>query len=509
MVGRTEPVVAEQAQYRFEPLDRRGLLLGLGAGQLAVAAAALVLSLAAVNRWPGLLGFTAAAAMVAVAVALCRPLCGKPPTQWVAVATRFVARRRTVISRPPRHNPGKPGHNTTGQGHDAGGPVAAPEALTTKADRLRGRREVAPALKFPTKTFAPGTYLCELAATPDDGALGALIDEHQGTAAALLRARGAAFCLLDGPDKARRLAAWAAVLESLAGRRSSLARLQWCQRSLPGDSHALLAHLRRAGQPQRPGFAGHAALLERAGERSWRHETLLVVVVRCRSRRGRPSEEGAAALRAEVRSLRSQMHSVGLVCEGLLDAVSVARALGDGLVPGLPAAPRAYPWPLAFRETWSDVRADGLWHRTYWVAEWPRSRVGPDFLSPLLMGQGRRSFSVVMAPVPAERAIRDAESARTAQLADSHLRAQGGFLETAQHRRQAEAVEGREAELADGRAAFELSGYVTVSAGDRPALEQACSQMERAAAAARLCVRPLYGQQKEALMWSLPLGRGL
>jgi hypothetical protein len=44
---------------------------------------------------------------------------------------------------------------------------------------------------------------------------------------------------------------------------------------------------------------------------------------------------------------------------------------------------------------------------------------------------------------------------------------------------------------------------------DRPELEQACSELERAAGAARLSVRALYGQQREALTWALPFGRGV
>jgi hypothetical protein len=203
------------------------------------------------------------------------------------------------------------------------------------------------------------------------------------------------------------------------------------------------------------------------------------------------------------------MRNAGLVCQGVLDGSGAAAALGGFLLPDLVRHPGAHPWPLSVEEHWADVHADLSWHRTYWVAEWPRSRVGPDFLSPLLVGMGRRSFSVVMAPVPPERAVRDAESSRTAQLADAQLRAQGGFLETAQHRRQAEALEGRETELADGRGSFRLAGYVSVSADDKPGLEQACAELERAAGAAKLCLRPLFGQQREALTWALPFGRGL
>jgi hypothetical protein len=357
--------------------------------------------------------------------------------------------------------------------------------------------------------FVPGLFLSEIPAEDGGGAIGALVDERAGTAAAIMRAQGSSFCLLDDTDKERKLAAWAAVLESLSNQRSTLVRLQWCQRALPGDGHALLAHLRRAGHPASPGYAGHMELLEQAGPRAIRHETLLVVVVRARSRHGRPGREGAAALRNEVRALRTQMRNGGLVCQGVLDGRAAAAALGGFLLPDLARHPGAHPWPLAVEEHWADVHADLSWHRTYWVAEWPRSRVGPDFLSPLLVGTGRRSFSVVMAPVPPERAVRDAESSRTAQLADAQLRAQGGFLETARQRRQAEAVEGRETELADGRGSFELAGYVSVSADDKPGLEEACAELERAAGAAKLCLRPLFGQQKEALTWALPFGRGL
>jgi hypothetical protein len=274
-----------------------------------------------------------------------------------------------------------------------------------------------------------------------------------------------------------------------------------------------LGHLQRGGDAASPGFAGHVALLERVGAKSWRHETLLLIAVRCRARaRGRHarlSDEDADALRNQVRSLRAQMRNVGLVCEGVLDQAGAAVALGGFLVPGLDRHPGAHPWPLALEEHWADVRADGSWHRTYWVAEWPRSSVGPDFLSPLLIGTGRRSFSVVMAPVPPERAERDAQSSRTAQVADAKLRAQGGFLETARQRRQAEALEGREERLVDGRGVFKLAGYFTVSGSDKVALEAACADLERAAGAAKVSLRLLYGQQKEALTWALPFGRGL
>jgi hypothetical protein len=364
-------------------------------------------------------------------------------------------------------------------------------------------------MRLPARTLASGLYLDELVAGAPERYLGVLMDERGGTAAAVLRAKGGPFCLLDGDEKLRKLACWGAVLESLASHRSNLARLQWCQRSLPGDSQSLVRHLRLVGDQRSPAYGGQLGLAAAAGPRSWQHETLLVVVVRWQGRFGRAAKEGGELLRNEVRALRAQLRSAGLVCEPALDAQAVAAAVGRFLGPGLRDHPRAYQWPLAVEERWGELRIDGSWHRTYWVAEWPRSNVGPDFLSPLLLGPGRRAFSVVMSPVPPERAARDTESSRTAQLADSHLRAQGGFLETAQHRRRAEALEGRETQLADGRGAFEFAGYVTVSAAELTGLEESCAELERSAGAARLCLRNLYGQQREALTWAMPFGRGL
>lgn len=464
--------------YRFEPLPKGGLILGLGAGQLAVVAVSVFVSFLVLRALPGTAGFLAAGGVVFFAGALCRPVMGRNGLEWAGIASSFLGRPKRQLSPPPAHAP---------------------------------RPRELPALRLPSRTFASRSYLNEVPPTEADGALGVVVDESTGMATALVRARGGEFCLLDGPGKERRLAAWAAVLESVANQKSKLVRIQWCQRALPGDAVSLLTHLRSAGDPASASFGDHEDLLESAGSRSWRHETLLVVSVRSSvaRRHGRLPEEVARELRNEVGSVRVQLHNAGIACDGPLDAQATAVALGASLVPGLDRHPGAHSWPLAIEEHWAEVRVDGWWHRTYWVAEWPRSRVGPDFLSPLLVGRGRRSFSVVMAPVPPDRAARDAESSRTSQLADAQLRAQGGFLETARHRRQAEAVEGREAELADGRGAYQLAGYVSVSAEGKDELRRGCADLERSAGAARLCLRALYGQQREALTWALPFGRGL
>ena len=464
----------DEGSYRFEPLERRGLLLGLGLSQLIVLAAAVLAAIGLAKTWPGAVGFLATAGALASGGLLCRPVAGRPPSQWLRVAATFASRRRVLAQSPPAVAPG-------------------------------------PALRLPARTFAPGVYLCELPATNGQTAMGTLLDEKTGTAAALLRARGGPFCLLDEKDKEHQLAAWASVLESVSAQRSSLARLQWCRPRLASRQRTPSGSPpvdRRRSQPRvRRSCAVTGASREKvvaARDFSGRFGAMPRT-----SRASRADRRGTETLRNQVRAIRAQMRSAGFVCEGVLDAAGAATAIGGFLVAGLNQNPGAFPWPLAVEEHWSEVRAEGCWHRTFWVAEWPRSRIRPDFLSPLLVGTARRSVSVVMAPIPPERAARDAESSRTAEVADAQLRAQGGFLQTARQRRQAEALEGRETELADGRGAFELAGYITVSASDKPGLEEAASELERAAGAAKLSLRPLYGQQKEALGWALPFGRGI
>jgi hypothetical protein len=173
------------------------------------------------------------------------------------------------------------------------------------------------------------------------------------------------------------------------------------------------------------------------------------------------------------------------------------------------ARPGKWPWATGSDESWCAWRADDAWHATYWISEWPRLDVNPDFLTPLLLCDGRRTVSVIMAPVPADRAAREARAARAADAADDELRARAGFLPSARRGREAEGVLRRETELADGHAEFRFAGYVTVTAGSLEELEGACVETQQAGQRAHLELSRLYGRQAEAFTWTLPLGRGL
>ena len=63
-----------------------------------------------------------------------------------------------------------------------------------------------------------------------------------------------------------------------------------------------------------------------------------------------------------------------------------------------------------------------------------------------------RTVSATIEPVPFSRAMRRAEVAQTAEVAEEMTRARQGFVTTARNRKRAQAVSRREEELADGHA---------------------------------------------------------
>jgi hypothetical protein len=178
--------------------------------------------------------------------------------------------------------------------------------------------------------------------------------------------------------------------------------------------------------------------------------------------------------------------------------------------PAREGAPPHEAYPHATEATWSHYRADGAWHTTYWIAEWPRVAVGPDFLAPLLLRtRAVRAVSVVMEPVDPHRSAREVEAAVTRDEANRSIRQQRGFTTTARRSRQEDAVRERESELAVGHTEYRFSGYVTVTARTEDDLERACGEIEQRASQSRIALRRMYGEQDLAFTTTLPLARGL
>jgi hypothetical protein len=500
-----------RARFRFGPRDRRGLVAGVRTGQLAVVAASLVCAVGLARGVHGpSAGVAATGAALAGTGAACWPVRGRTLEQWLPVVLRFLA------ARPARRS--------------AAPPDARRAPSSRRPPQLLSRLEVVEA------RAAAGRPI------------GAVHDTRLGTLSAVCSLGGESFALLAEEERTRRVGTWAAVLASGARERAAVHRLQWVSRTLPdprermrrgaaGRSQAAAgvvaaghssAGSDAAGHGSENGLRGedaahggdamaaaarsYATLVRLEAERALRNELLLALTVRVRSARagGAGLTEAAAVLADEVAMLERRCREAGLPVDGVLSPVGLRAALRRGLEARSRTDPGSdRPWPGVLEEHWASARTDGTWHATFWIAEWPRTDVGSDFLLPLLVGcSERRSVSVVMAPLAPLRAVRAAEHARTSTVADAELRRRHGFAVTARARHEHDAVVRRESELAEGHAGYRFSGYLTVSAPSQAELERACGRVEQAAALARLELLRLYGSQAEALCCTLPVGRG-
>jgi hypothetical protein len=497
--------VSERRRYRFGPLEQRAVVGPLRAGQVVVVALAALLALAALYAAGGWLGMGLAIALLAAAGgAILVPVEGRTAEEWAPVLGRWAlgrSERRRYRS-------------------------SAPQAGALWGTGQTGAHE----LSLPAELSA----LRMLEAPYGSDRVGVLHDRAAGTYTAALAVRAGAFGLLDGAEQERKLDAWGSVLASLARDGSPVRRLQWIERTLPARGDELAAHLqaeRDRAVPLESGLvASYIELVEAAAPATTEHEILLCLQVdeRRAAREMRRLGGGSAAacelVLREAETLAERLSLAEVTVFGLLRPRRYAAALRDAFdpygrqgrgraalaSPGREGVEPALMGPLAAEESWSCYRTDSAVHRTYWISSWPRTDVGPAFLAPLLMQTtALRTVAVCMEPVPHSLAIRRAEAARTAEVAEEMQRERQGFMTTARVRRRQQASARREEELADGHAEMRLAGFATVSGSGEEDLERSAPEVEHAAQLARLELQPLYGEQAAGFTFTLPLCRGL
>ena len=554
---------SERVRYRFSPLERRGVIAGWRGGQIASVAAGLVVGVFGLRSSPSVAGVLIALASVAAAVAFAFwPVLGRTGDQWLPLGVRWLWVRGLGNGR--QHAPG-PGH-----GHRVSlDPVGSPRGGSTPGSSgvrysmapplgpvgARSGRSVFSGLTVVGVPFGPASSPTEV---------GVVIDGPSRTATAVLSVQGHSFALLGPTDQDARIAAWARVLSAMAREGSAVHRIQWIESCLPDDGSSVRNHWATHAVlgADTPAGRSYQALVDEAAPVTRRHRVVLSLSIHTAhsSRSIRTAGRGLAGigtvLGREVLALHRALDGADISVVGVLGPAALARTFSETYAPTRgasghvapdpdaaaraekgrwpappgpdpdhsdhahhpehaekpghthhPAAP--WPWPMAVEPHWDAVRTDATWHATYWIAEWPRVDVTPDFLGPVLFSSLRRSVVMVMEPVSPTRAARQVAQARTADIADGELRRRGGFLVTARHTRERESVEDRDAELADGHAQFRFSGYVTLTADSRPELDAARAVLEQAAGQARIELRLLFGEQDTAFACSLPLGRGL
>ena len=493
--------MSEQIRYRFGPLERRGLLLGMTATQLTLLLVSAGVALFLLHIATNVVTIFFAFFLVGMAGFACF---------WP------VSDGRTLSA-------------------------ALPLAVSWMYRQVRGRNRWVSAAPLVGRTRAAEhtldlpptmTGISILAAPVSGGELGVIKDSRDRTYTAVVSVRGRSFALLDQDAKARLLSQWADVMAGLAREHSPIKRLQWLERTVPDPGDGIGQYLREAIALPHTSTAvrSYLQLIEDAGPATQNHETFVVVQIDAERamrsiRQAGGGDDGACAtLAREIYGLASRLQAAELDVVGLLTPRLLAQSIRISIDPASRNAiamrnvtqpesagvSAAEAWPTATDTAWSHYRTDSAFHVTYWVSEWPRSDVGPDFIAPLLLQTWvHRTVSVTMEAVPPLKAQREVEAARTTDAADADFRTRHGFMTTMRKQREQESVMRREQELADGHADIRFSGYVTVSAPDIDTLDISCQEVEQAAGQSRMMLRRLSGDQDLAFTYTLPLGRGL
>ncbi len=487
--------------YRFGPLERRGILGPVRAGQAAVLGAGVLLAIAVLNGSPnvggGLLATICFAAGATLAAA---PVGSRTVEEWAPVVCGYALRR-------------------------LGGGVRLRSPVPVRGFRTRhGVDEVEP-----SDPHVPNALRdVRIVDAPYRDRLIGVVSERGGRRlTAILACRVTSFSLLDPEAQERRLARWGVILANAAC--SQVRRVQWVERTAPaqGDELARWLHAERdPATPLRgtPMIESYLELIGTTARVTQEHEILLAVQIDARRVRERGKHAEMQALIEETERMAQGLQAAEVTVLGALSPGQLARALRTAFDPygrsELASLETADPtrdglsetnaWPLGAQEAWDHYRSDGAVHATYWIGAWPRVDVSPMFMDALL---GRssvvRTVAVTFEPIVPERSTREAEAAVTRDRADRELRRRFGQSETARQRQAQDATMRRESELAAGHSEVRLSGFVTVSGRDRDELRRASSEVLEHAARARLELHCMYGQQADAFAFTLPLCRGL
>ncbi|HEY2333642.1 MAG TPA: SCO6880 family protein [Solirubrobacterales bacterium] len=495
-----------ERRYRFGPLEQRSVIGPLRAGQVAILAVAALIGLGCLYTLHSFLGMFVAIAALSIATAVIfLPVGGRTVEEWAPVVLRWIIRTRR-----------------SGGKYRSSAPSAGVRAGED------GERTYEPSLP-------PELEGLDLLSVPyGSEEIGVMRDRREGTYTAAIAVRGGAFALRDSAEQERALYGWGDVLASCARDGSPIRRLQWIERTVPGQGDDLASYMQEKRDRSVPLDSNlvrsYIELLESAAPVTQEHEVLLALQIDQRrggrevKRLGGGDEGACELLLREAEALAQRLATAEITVFGLLRPRQYAEVIRDAFDPfgrqgraraalGDPEREGVDPammGPLAEAAGWSHYRTDSAYHCTYWVSSWPRSAVGPTFLAPLLMqGSALRTVSVTIEPIPYSTAMRKAEMAQTAEVAEELSRQRQGFMTTARIRRRQEASSRREEELADGHAQLRVAPFITAYNQTPELLERTKSDVEHGAQLSRLELQPLYGEQDAGFANTLPLCRGL
>ncbi|WP_261570960.1 SCO6880 family protein [Frankia gtarii] len=497
--------------YRLTRRRAGGTLLGLAPIPLVL----LTVGVVALIVLPVLAGALAVGVLVAVICGLLAvlPAPGGPLYQMLPLAVRHLTRRARGADRWAAPLPLLTGSATVGERSTAQDPGRLLPPVLQGLDIVAAPR---PAAGGSAGTVAP---------------IGLVRDRRSGTLTVLLAARGGEFALLDPAEQHQRLSAWSMILAH-AARDPALARLGWslCSAPAPLTEHRRWLAERTREAPEGGGYARAAAdyqeLLDAAAPTLTQHDLRLWLTIDTR-RLPRRADPADAAVRTAL-MLLEQCQDAGLdvaVPDSPVQIAEAVRLRADPTVAATLTGVRrslaeqtglasvlagVHAGPMVMRTHWDAVEVDNVWHRLFWVAQWPALGLQPGWLDPLLVhAEGMRTLSVLCEPVSARLSRRRITS--DAVQVESAVAAREKYsFRVPTHLASAQAaVDQREIELHGGHSEYGYLALVDVAAATRDELDQASRRLaDRAAQTGITELRALHGRHDLAWASSLPLGRG-
>lgn len=529
--------------YTFGPAEPRGVILGQTSGQLLLLVADAMLIIQLLNpasSWPA--RFVMFSALLFSVACSYVPVRGETTLGWS---------RRWLLYRL---------QTATGQDEYIGGPFRMSKAeIEVPAARLPG--------------LLGSTRFLQLSTGPGSPPVVVAHDQREGTYTVVLQLRGDSLHVIEADDQRVRFDAYGRMLAMTTRPNSPIKRLQIFERTVPDTSDVLQRDMNtRAAAAvalsQAVGYDGlaevdlsapppatvseqdtqrgvlfttatYAQTIEMAGPAGRRHEVFAALAIdgstaaRDIAKSG-GGDIGAAAVAArEVNTLAANLRSCGVAVLGWTPprqlgyllrtaydpaAVDVIDRRGGGSNDfaggdqGLPSGVdlrQAGPGRAA--NLWDCYRTDSAYHRTFWVAEWPRAEAPAVFLEPLLSyAEGRRAISLVYEPRDGRGAASTLRRKKSKADSESWLRNKFRLNRSKRAEQAASHLDRREDELLAGEALLALRAYVTISASSREELDLVESEVMQAAQQSRIELQPMTGAHDQGFsVGAVPLARSL
>lgn len=343
------------------------------------------------------------------------------------------------------------------------------------------------------------TFEFRLKILAEDSAGVAVVD---GRLVVVLRLSAEGFALKDPNERLRLVEGFSAALGSLCRPRGLVERASWSFSSGDTDNCHLAADRRRRGDGPRAQLEDYAAFVS-CTETIFQERAAFLTLSTGKMQRSiaLTARELLSEARAVCRNLEVTGHHVPTLLSPEEVQTLLLAAGGRENEPG--------GILFSFRSSFPSAQLDDTLVASWWVAEWSRHEVGPDALSAILLGVGKRRMSVVFEPIEAQIALRRTQVAATKGSADDELRRRGGFLPDRRLVRQADQRVQREEELVGGHQSLRFVGFLAVEAKDEEEITEEIRLTEAAAVQAGLVLRRLWGDHPRGFLAALPLCRGL